>query len=64
MRTVSLRQAVQENRQRQKYRRVLTELRSRVFDYQDLGAAAVQRYERVLHRVRRRLDKLRKAVTR
>lgn len=62
MRTISLRQAVQENRQRQKYRRLLTRLRLVTFDYQDLGDEAFARYQQVVRRVERRINKLRKAV--
>lgn len=64
MRTISLRQAIHENRQRQKYRRVLTRLRLRFFDYQDAGFLAFAKYLHVVEKVTYRLYELRKERTR
>lgn len=60
MTTRSLKQAIQSNRQRHKYRRVLSRLRLRFFDYQDAGIMAFAKYLHVVEKVTYRLHQLKK----
>ncbi len=49
----SLAAAVQRNRQRAKYTRLLSAVRLRVFDYEDAGPLQSAKYARVVRRIKR-----------